>query len=232
MAPRLARNRCLRSPVASAAQPPQPPRIVLGSGSPRRRHFLEQLGIEFQVLAPDIDETPLPHEAPTDYVLRLAVGKADAVVKLLDPAPPEPTLVIAADTIVAHGSMLLGKPTDPAEASQMLRLLSGTSHHVHTGVAVQAVPPQQSAGGADCQRAVSSTEVTFAELTDADIAWYVASGEPRDKAGAYGIHALAGRFVESISGNYQSVVGLPLTTLEALLVAHGTSLTELSTASQ
>ena len=181
------------------------------------------------MVAPDIDETPLSDETPTEYVLRLAVGKAGAVADLIGPATPAPTLVIAADTIVARGSQLLGKPVDPTEAASMLRQLSGATHHVHTGVAIQAVSGHQPPGASTCHSSVCSTEVTFTTLTEADIAWYVASGEPMGKAGAYGIHALAGRFVESISGNYQSVVGLPLTTLDQLLVAHGTSLTELST---
>ena len=170
--------------------------IVLASSSPRRHELLARLGLTFAIAHPDIDETPRPGEDPIDYVSRLAVEKADAV------RAPADALVIAADTTVEVDGDILGKPEDPAEARAMLRRLSGRSHVTHTAVAARL-------DGATVHDAIT-TSVTFVELTDADIEWYVATGEPLDKAGAYAVQGAAGAFVERIDGSVSNVVGLPL----------------------
>ncbi len=178
--------------------------LVLASGSPRRRGILERLGFEFSVRPVDIDESPVGDEAPGDYVLRLARAKAAAAAR-----PGE--LVLAADTIVAAGGEMLGKPRDAGDARLMLRRLSGREHQVHTGVAL-----------CDLERAlqlavVESVEVRFAALSAQEIDWYVATGEPLDKAGAYGVQGYGALFVEAVRGSYSSVVGLPIATTYQLL---------------
>jgi septum formation protein len=180
--------------------------LVLASGSPRRREILARLGLRFTIRAADIDETPRPGEAPDAYVLRLAEEKARAVVQ-----PGE--LVLAADTTVVVDGEILGKPEDDADAARMLRLLSGREHDVFTGVAV-----------VDGERTVSAVErtiVRMAPLTPEEIAWYVATGEPRDKAGAYAIQELASLFVTGVVGNQSNVVGLPVPLVYRLLLAVG-----------
>lgn len=183
--------------------------LILASGSPRRRQMLTDLGLNFEVRPVDIDERPLPQELPTDYVLRLAKEKAAAA------APSAQELVLAADTIVALNDALLGKPADGAEATAMLRRLSGRSHRVLTGVALH------SGERGALEAAVETTGVRFAAMSDAEIAWYVASGEPMDKAGAYAIQGLCALFVEGIDGNYSNVVGLPLPLTYRLLRGAG-----------
>ena len=183
-------------------------RLILASGSPRRRQMLADLGLAFDVRPVDIDESPLPGEAPTDYVRRLAIEKSAAAVgvKASDKAEDEPsdgTWVLAADTIVVLDDQLMGKPADAADAAHMLRQLSGRTHHVLTSVALRSGPTS-------CEVAVESTAVRFAPLDEAQIAWYVASGEPMDKAGGYAIQGLCALFIEGIEGNYSNVVGLPL----------------------
>jgi len=175
-------------------------RLVLASASPRRRQLLAQLGLTFTVVPADVDETPLPGEGPLDLVRRLAAAKACAV---------EGHPVLAADTIVEVDGQILGKPLDAAAARQMLARLSGRSHHVHTGVALRA--------GDRLEVEVITTEVTFVSLAPADVEWYLATGEPYDKAGAYAIQGAGGVFVASIHGSASNVVGLPLTTVAALL---------------
>jgi septum formation protein len=175
-------------------------RLVLASGSPRRRQLLTQLGLPFTVVPADVDETPLPGEAPLELVRRLAGAKAAAV----DGDP-----VLAADTIVEVDGEILGKPGDAAGARHMLTRLSGRSHHVHTGVALRV--------GERVAVEVVTTEVTFVALTPDAIEWYLATGEPFDKAGAYAIQGAGGVFVESIHGSASNVVGLPLTAVAALL---------------
>lgn len=172
-------------------------RLVLASSSPRRCALLAALGFEFTVVAPDLDETPLPGETPLDLVGRLAEAKAIAVA-----ARNPGALVIGADTAVDVGGQILGKPSDVADARRMLRALSGRTHIVHTGVAV--------ASDSDVSMAVVSSEVTFTTLTDAAIEWYLGTGEPFDKAGAYALQGVGGVFVAAVSGSVSGVLGLPL----------------------
>lgn len=185
--------------------------FILASGSPRRRQLLAGLGYRFTVLPVAIDESPRPGEDPETYVARLAAEKAQAV-------PQQDTVVLAADTVVAVGGALLGKPRDDEDARRMLRRLAGRGHEVMTGVACRGA-------AADTPHVeVVRTSVVVAPLGEAWINAYVASGEPRDKAGAYAIQGLAAAFVESIDGNYTNVVGLPLPTVVRLLAAAGVPL--------
>ena len=190
-----------------------PVSLVLASGSPRRRELLEGLGLRFTVRAANVDETPHPGEAPDAYVLRLAREKARAAGR-----PGE--LVLAADTTVVIDGEILGKPEDDADAGRMLRLLAGREHEVLTGVAVLC--------GDRIAAEVVRTAVRMAALNPGEIAWYAATGEPRDKAGAYAIQGLGSLFVESVSGNYSNVVGLPIPTVYRLFRELGYDLKELS----
>ena len=176
-----------------------PPPIVLASASPRRRELLKQLGVQFTVAHPDIDETPLPGEAAVPYVRRLAVEKAHAVEAALG------SLVIAADTTIDLGGDILGKPVDGDEARSMLRRLSGRTHRVHTGLALRL-------GDRTVAETISSL-VTFSPLTPAMIEWYIGLGEPLGKAGAYAVQGAGGVFVERVRGSVSNIVGLPLHTL-------------------
>ena len=180
------------------------PRIVLASQSPRRRDLLTLIGIPHQVRPADVDETPLPDEDPLEHAERLARAKAHRL------AGEQPgAIVVAADTIVVVDGRILGKPADDAEARAMLRSLSGRDHTVHTAVAVARDEVTYSA--------VESVQVTFRALDDREIADYVATGESRDKAGAYGIQGLGATIVERIDGDYFAVMGLPLVrTIELL----------------
>jgi septum formation protein len=180
--------------------------LVLASASPRRAELLRAAGFAFIVHPVDVDESPREGEPPEAYVTRLAAEKLDAART----AHPE-AVIIAADTTVVLDGLVLGKPEDDEAAAAMLRQLSGRSHVVLTGVAVG------SPGGTAVEMA--STVVHFSHLTEKDLAWYVASGEPRDKAGAYGIQGLASRFVERIEGSYTNVVGLPVALVARLLDA-------------
>jgi len=183
-----------------------PTSLVLASGSPRRRDLLSQLGLRFTVAAADIDETPLPGEAADVYVLRLAREKARTVAARFPGA-----WVLAADTTVALGTELLGKPSSPAEAREMITRLSGRTHAVYTGVAL--------AGRAEESRVVR-TGVTFRALSAGEIAWYADTGEPLDKAGAYGMQGKGSFLVSGIEGSPTNVIGLPLgETLELLMRA-------------
>lgn len=178
--------------------------VVLASGSPRRRELLTQLGLEFTVVVPNIDESVHPGEQPRAYVGRLAQEKAAAVVQQVG----ERSLVIAADTTVDLGGDILGKPVDSADAVAMLRRLSGRTHRVHTGVAMCRA-------GRMVHDVVTSM-VSFTPLTDATIEWYVGTGEPLDKAGAYAIQGAGGAFVQTVRGSVSSIVGLPLHTVVRL----------------
>jgi septum formation protein len=170
--------------------------VVLASGSPRRHELLTQIGVPFSVRAPDIDETPDGGESPTQYVRRLAFAKAAAVVATAD------ELVIAADTTVDLGGEILGKPLDAPDAARMLRRLSARTHKVHTGVAVRV---------GDLEVAeVCTTLVTFVELDEATIQWYVATGEPMGKAGSYALQGAGGALVQLVRGSVSNVIGLPL----------------------
>jgi septum formation protein len=176
--------------------------VVLASGSPRRRELLARLGVEFQVVVPDVDETPLAGEAPGEYVARLARAKAAAVVVEAG------TLVIAADTTVDVDGEILGKPADIDQARRMLKRLSGRTHHVHTGVAVRR--------DGRIEYSVEDTRVQFEALTDHALEWYLATGESFDKAGAYALQGAGGVFVSKISGSVSNVIGLPLHTVVEL----------------
>ncbi|EKS1845922.1 septum formation inhibitor Maf [Cronobacter muytjensii] len=172
--------------------------LYLASGSPRRQELLGMLGVTFERLLPGVEEQRAEEEAPQDYVTRLARDKARAGVALAARDLP----VLGADTIVVLDGDVLEKPRDAAHAAEMLGRLSGQTHQVMTAVAL-----------ADRQRVrerLVITRVTFRTLTAQDIAAYVGSGEPMDKAGAYGIQGLGGCFVRSIEGSYHAVVGLPL----------------------
>ncbi|HTV00991.1 MAG TPA: Maf family protein [Luteitalea sp.] len=171
-------------------------KLILASSSPRRSALLTAAGFTFDVRVADVDETPHPNETAEALVERLARAKASTVRCADD------ELVLAADTTVVCDGAIMNKPDDDAEASRMLRRLSGRAHEVFTGVTLRH------AGGEETF--VARTEVWFAPLTDADIAWYVASGEPLGKAGAYGIQGLASRFVTRVEGSYPNVVGLPV----------------------
>ena len=184
--------------------------IVLASASPRRRELLQQIGVRCQVMPVDIDESPLADEMPTDYVSRLASEKAEAASNLIGNDHPP---VLGADTIVELQGELLGKPADSAQAVEMLTRLSGATHQVHTAVAVVC-------HGATHQR-LQSSRVTFAELTEAQIRAYVDTGEPLDKAGAYGIQGAAAAFIRHLEGSFSSVMGLPLFETAELLAQCG-----------
>ncbi|RKG74965.1 septum formation inhibitor Maf [Corallococcus exercitus] len=184
--------------------------FVLASASPRRKDLLAQLGLRFTVAAADIDETPMAGEIARNYVHRLAVEKARTVATRHPDA-----WVLAADTTVALGAELLGKPRDAAEAREMLTRLSGRVHEVFTGIAV--------AGRAQASEVVR-TQVTFRTLSTEEIAWYAETGEPLDKAGAYAIQGKGGFLVQGIDGSPSNVVGLPLGETLALLSRAGVPL--------
>jgi septum formation protein len=184
--------------------------LVLASGSPRRSELLEQIGLSFQVHAVDMDESMLPGEAVLEHVNRLALAKARLGYRQLAAEIPD-LVVLAADTVVEIGGQVLGKPADSGQAASFLARLSGNRHRVHTAVAVVT--------GDNELAAISSSEVEFAELTDAQISAYVATGEPLDKAGAYAIQGIAAQFVTHLSGSYSGVMGLPLYETASLLSA-------------
>jgi len=184
-----------------------PTSLVLASASPRRRDLLSQLGLIFRVAAADLDETPLSGEVADAYVLRLAQAKAQAVAGRFPG-----TWVLAADTTVALGTELLGKPSGPAEAREMLTRLSGRTHAVYTGVAL--------AGRAGASTVVR-THVTFRTLSVGEIDWYVGTGEPLDKAGAYAVQGKGGFLVAAVEGSPTNVIGLPLGETLALLASAG-----------
>ncbi|MEZ5244003.1 MAG: Maf family protein [Acidimicrobiales bacterium] len=190
------------------------PRLVLASSSPRRREILGRLTDAFTIIAADIDETPRPDEDAIDYVVRLAQEKAHAV------AGPG-TVVIGADTSVVLDGEILGKPTDRADAAAMLRRLAGRRHEVVTGIAVVTV-------ATDGTRATTSgherSEVDVAELTDATIEWYIATGEADDKAGSYGLQGAGGLFADHVHGSVSNVIGLPMRRLHELGLAAGIDL--------
>jgi septum formation protein len=167
-------------------------KLLLCSASPRRREFLERLGLQFEVAAPRIDESRRPGETVTGYVTRMAVEKAAFGARA-------GRVALGADTVVVVGEEVLGKPRDRADAERMLRLLSGVEHRVITAVAVPGLPP-----------ALVTTAVKFAPLSQAQLRWLLDSGDGDDKAGAYAAQGLAGAFIERIEGSFSNVVGLPL----------------------
>ena len=190
--------------------------LVLASASPRRADLLRAAGFLFDVRPVDVDERRLTDEAPAAYVLRVALAKAEAAA-----ARSPGNIVLAADTTVAVANLdddagsrppvVLGKPADEADATRMLRLLSGRVHEVLTGVVITF--------GDRAFQCVEVTRVWFAPLTETDIAWYVGSGEPLDKAGGYAIQGRASRFVQRIDGSYSNVVGLPVARVSEALGA-------------
>ncbi len=192
------------------------PALILASASPRRRELLERLGVRFTVRAVDLDETPRPGEQPRPYVLRLAQEKAAARAE-----PGE--LVLAADTVVVlndglDGPEILGKPADRDGARRMLRSLSGREHTVLTGIALEE--PGKGAGKGRLSD-VDETRVRMAALTDEEIDWYVGTGEPMDKAGAYGIQGIGSLFVAGVDGNHTNVAGLPVPAVYRLFARLG-----------
>lgn len=180
--------------------------MILASASPRRVELMARAGYDCRVVPADIDESHGPDEPAIGLVARLARAKALAV---LDRALPN-EIVVAADTVVALDDRALGKPRTKREAASMLSSLSGREHHVSTGCALALVDGE---GRTACDTFVDTTAVTFYRLSEAEIDAYVASGEPMDKAGAYGIQGLGGMFVKGINGNYDTVVGLPVAEL-------------------
>jgi septum formation protein len=187
-----------------------PQKIYLASRSPRRRELLKQIGVNFEVLVVrehpgrnvDVDESQRPGESPDDYVHRVCRLKADAGWERIVQRRLRRFPVLAADTVVCVEEIILGKPPDPAHAVKMLRLLSGREHRVLTAVALKFEDR--------LELVMSASRVRFAELSQADIEAYVASGEPNDKAGAYGIQGRAGAFITELHGSYSGVMGLPL----------------------
>ncbi len=182
-------------------------RLILASASPRRAELLAAAGYAFEVRALDIDERSLPEESPADYVQRLAAGKSLRALEEVNAG--DGYIVLGADTAVVLGGQILGKPRDAEDAARMLRMLSGRTHQVFTGVSGRSA--------AATLTLVEETAVTFVRLTEEQIAWYVASGEGSDKAGGYGIQGLASRFVPRIQGSYSNVVGLPVAAVDRLI---------------
>jgi len=185
-------------------------KIILASSSPRRAEILREAGIAFEIRSADIDERALPGESAQAMVTRLAEAKARTVASEIDHSMRD-GIVVGADTTVELGGEILGKPRDPAHAREMLAKLSGRTHHVLTGIFLLRL------SGNTTRTAVEKSAVTFAQLSEEEIAAYVASGEPLGKAGAYAIQGLAGRYIPRIEGCYFNIVGLPLARLYAFL---------------
>ena len=180
--------------------------LVLASASPRRSALLAQAEIEFRVLPVEVDETPPPGMSPRDVALALARRKALAAAALTDDRP-----ILAADTLVVLDGRLLGKPSGPADATATLRVLSGRAHEVITGMCLLPGP------GADAVELVTRSGVEFREIDENEIAAYVATGEPLDKAGSYGIQGEGGKFVAKLVGSRSNVIGLPIEVLREML---------------
>jgi septum formation protein len=194
--------------------------VILASHSPRRIELVAELGFDARSVSPDIDESAHDGESPERLVERLARAKASAVLERGVASPGEP--IIAADTVVALGDEVLGKPADEADATRMLHELSGRRHRVSSGVCVLVAGPK-GAPAAEERSFVETTQVRFYPLSDEEIAAYVATGEPADKAGAYGIQGRGRLLVEGIDGDYFNVVGLPVAHLWRVLRAMGIS---------
>lgn len=188
-------------------------RLILASASPRRAELLRAAGFDFEVQRVDIDEGVRDGEAAAIYVRRLAAEKSAAALTALmrhaHPFDAANVVLLAADTAVVVDGEILGKPADDEEAGRMLRRLSGRWHEVMTGISLRR--------GAQEVGRVETTRVQVASLSEADVSWYAASGEGRDKAGAYAIQGLASRFIPRIEGSYANVVGLPISAVVELL---------------
>ncbi|CAK8720512.1 dTTP/UTP pyrophosphatase [Candidatus Electrothrix laxa] len=191
--------------------------LILASASPRRQQFLTDFGLQFTALAPDIDETPLTGEKPDAFARRMAEEKAEVIARQHPTswviARQHPTSwVIGADTVVTIEGRILGKPDDATHALEILRSLQGKKHQVITGLSLRCVQE-------DCTENLSkTTEVTFAAFSNAILSAYIATGEPMDKAGAYGIQGKGGFLVRSITGSCSNVIGLPISTCISLLL--------------
>ncbi len=189
-------------------------KLILASASPRRSEILRNAGIQFEICSADVDESRLDNESPGDYVRRLALAKAVSASGN-NPNLGADVLIIGADTVVVVDADVLGKPTSRDDAKRMLRKVSGRMHDVHTGLALLQTSGMQ-------RRVVEEiTRVHFAHLSDQEIEDYLATGEPFDKAGAYAIQGMGGRFVTRIEGCYFNVMGLPLARLWTLLREFG-----------
>jgi septum formation protein len=186
-------------------------RLILASASPRRRELLTQAGFQFEVAPADIDETMRDNEPANLYVQRLAREKAALIWQRLcnEDREDNPLYVLGADTTVTFRGEILGKPTDRADAERMLRLLSAKTHQVHTGIAL--------VGRGFTIDHVETTDVSFREIWDDELATYLASRDPMDKAGAYGIQGYAARWIPQIRGDYFNVVGLPVSAVVRML---------------
>jgi septum formation protein len=194
--------------------------IYLASKSPRRRELLKQIGVHYELLmmreqAPrmDIDESPRTNEDPRAYVERVVRMKADVALRMMVTRKLPQRAILTADTTVALFNDILGKPRDIADAARILRTLSGHTHEVLTGIAVTS--------GGETKFALSVSRVTFTVLSDADIKRYIDTGEPMDKAGAYGIQGHAAKFISELQGSYSGVMGLPLHETADLLTKAG-----------
>lgn len=187
------------------------PTVYLASGSPRRREILENLGFAIERLPADIDETPLPKEHAEHYVLRMAQEKNRAALCIRQSTHQAPPLfpVLSADTTVALNGRILGKPEHPLEAAEMLRSLSGSTHQVLTAVCISFQ--------GKTEYCIQSSNVRFKTLSETEIAAYIRSGEPMDKAGAYGIQGIGGVFIDHLDGSFTGVMGLPVRETCALL---------------
>ena len=188
-------------------------RFILASQSPRRRELLASIGLEFDVMPSDIPEVHQPGESPEEYVARLSRDKAAAIA-----ANHPDAWIIAADTTVLLGEELLEKPADDDDAKRMLATIAGKTHIVYSGVTLQNV----ARGWRDTR--VAESEVRMLPLDERDIAWYVSTGEPLDKAGAYAVQGIGAMFIDSIHGSYTNVVGLPLALLFQMLRRAGIDL--------
>ena len=192
------------------------PRLYLASTSPRRRELLQQIGVSFEVISPDIPEHVLAAESPADYVCRLAAEKARAGLSLLPDTAEEKVLILGSDTSVVVDGNILGKPLDREHGMAMLARLSGRSHQVMTAVSLLDNQGLQ-------QTRLRISEVTFRTLDSVEIESYWRTGEPLDKAGAYAVQGLGAVFIEQLSGSYSAVMGLPLFETSELLESFGLS---------
>lgn len=174
--------------------------IILASGSPRRRELLSWIGLDFEVLVPEVNEEVLAGEDPEKYCTRLSENKARSIFSFQNKA-----LVIGADTVVVHNNIIIGKPDDSSHAFNQLSLLQGSMHEVYTGYTI--INDKQL-----ITRAIK-TKVFFRKMNDSEISWYISTGEPLDKAGSYGLQGIGSLFVDRIDGSYTNVIGLPLSDL-------------------